>query len=125
MPNYNPIIIIISLLLPLSIKAQIANPATINLLILNESNKQPIESISKWHSMKTQKDFYFKSDNKGKATVVIPKDDSYEVTIAKSLDSYNVEIPNTVNFSKDLILLVIFASSVSLSTPHSSRCKNL
>jgi hypothetical protein len=71
MPNYNPAIIVISLLLPLSIKAQIANPATINLLILNESNKQPVESISKWHSMKTQKDFYFKSDNKGKATILM------------------------------------------------------
>jgi hypothetical protein len=117
MPNYNPAIIVISLLLPLSIKAQIANPATINLLILNESNKQPVESISKWHSMKTQKDFYFKSDNKGKATVLIPKDDSYEVTIAKSLDSYNVDIPNTVNFSKDLILQFELEQPISNQKP--------
>lgn len=97
-------IVLFNFLIFSTIKSQITNTATIRLLLLNDSNNQPLETNIKWHSLKTNKDFYFKTDKNGKATVSIQGNDTYETSITQSLDEYNVEVPNDPNFQKDLVL---------------------
>ncbi len=86
------------------LKSQTIQVATFQLLLLDESNNNPVETTIKWHSIKTNKDFQFKTDKNGKATILVQGNDTYETSIPQSLDAYNVEVPNSPNFKKDLVL---------------------
>ena len=97
-------ILIFSLLFCSITKSQTIHVATFHLLLLDESNSNPLETTIKWHSIKTNKDFQFKTDKNGKATIVVQGNDTYETSIPQSLDEYNVEVPNSPNFQKDLVL---------------------
>ncbi len=78
--------------------------ATIQLLLLNDGNNQPLETTIKWHGQKSNKDYYFKTDKTGKTTVVIQGGDSYKTSVPYSLDEYTVDVPSDPNFKKDLVL---------------------
>jgi hypothetical protein len=78
--------------------------ATIQLLLLDDSNNQPLETIIKWHSQKTNEDYYFKTDKNGKAAITIKGNDSYKTTVPYSLDEYTVAVPSDPNYHKDLVL---------------------
>jgi hypothetical protein len=78
--------------------------ATLQVTLLNETTNQPIKTNMLWHSLKTNKDIVFKTDDKGFTVVKIEDDQRYEVTIPKSSAVFTVEIPDFPDYQKALTL---------------------
>jgi hypothetical protein len=77
--------------------------ATINLLLLDKDSGKPLQTNIKWHSLKTNKDFVFKTDKDGKTTALIPSNEAYELAIPQSSAKYTLELP-PAPFTKDVVL---------------------
>jgi hypothetical protein len=81
-----------------------AQNATINLILLDNETGKPLQTNTKWHSLKTNKDLIFKTDKDGKATFVVEGNQTYETSIPQSQDEYDVALPNAPNTSRNLTL---------------------
>ncbi len=92
-----------------------AQRTTIHLSLLDNDTKRPLETLIKWRSAKTNKEVVFKTDKLGKATFILEGNQTYETSILQSQDVYDVALPNTPNFNKDVILEFTVEKSQTIS----------
>lgn len=101
MTRYLQLIVLFNLSILSCLKAQ---QATIHLSLLDNDTGKPLETPIKWHSTKTNRDVVFKTDKLGKVVVVLEGNQTYETSIPQSQEVYDVVLPNTPNFSKEILL---------------------